>query len=54
MELFYTLLGLAMLAGNIITSVFAFGWMKTSPQWLKITSGVMNLFLLLAVIGMTK
>jgi len=54
MEVFYTILGLAMFAGNIISSVICFGGMKTSPQWLKITSGVMNLFLLLAVFGMSK
>jgi len=43
-----------MFAGTIISSVIAFGGMKTSPKWLNITAGVMNLFLLLAVIGMTK
>ena len=51
---FYTILGLAMIAGNIIASVLSFWWMETSPKWLKITAGVLNLFMLLALIGMTK
>ena len=54
MEWFYMLLGLAMFAGNIISSVIVFGWMSNSPQWVKITAGVLNLFMLLAVIGMSK
>ena len=54
MELFYIILGLSMFAGTIISSVIAFGGLKTAPQWLRITAGVMNLFLLLAVIGMSK
>ncbi len=55
MELFYIIPGLSMMfAGTIISSVIAFGGMKTAPQWLRITAGVMNLFLLLAFIGMSK
>lgn len=51
---FETLLGLAIIAGNIFTSVYAFGGWRTAPKWLVITSGVMNLLMLVAIIWLTK
>jgi len=42
------ILGLAMIAGNIFSSVYLFGGWRNSPKWLIITAGVMNILVLVS------
>lgn len=47
----YTLLGLAMIASQIIAIVKSFGGLKDSPKWLDISVGIgLSLMLLSAIV----
>lgn len=54
MELFYTLLGLAMFTAQIRAAVIMFWWHKDAPQRLRIVIGIGLLFMILAVIWLSK
>lgn len=49
-----TLIGIAMLAGQIIAAVKMFGGLKDTPRWLDIATGIALIFMLFAVINLVS
>lgn len=46
-----TLIGLAMIASQVIAIVKSFGGMKNTPKWLDISVGIGLVIMLLAIFG---
>lgn len=51
MELFYTLLWIAMYVGQIRAVVILFKWQINESKWVRIFIGIMLIFMTLALIG---
>jgi len=41
---------LIIIAGSIISSILALGGLQSSPQWLKITAGILNIIFIISFI----
>lgn len=49
-----TLIWLVVIAGQIFGIVRVFGWAKETPKWLNITTGILMIIFLMALIGLAS